>query len=526
MVLALPQTEVSSLVSSLVGEEQFSVVNLQNLQLWLDATDEETITKDGSNVISVMTDKSGNGNDTRQTTAGSRPTWLASEDGSAAVQSTNKSLLSDDTIASVDEETIFMVVRVDAVNSGADYLFGSNAAGSYGAFHSSTGDLLNWATENSTDGTGAVRNLIDINIGSKFKILTFRRSVTLGKIEVYENGLLMGIETHNVNAIDQRMQVGARGSLAAECTWREFIWSTSHLDDATLAQVHNYLNNKYDIYTVPSSNDNDFVNRYMIANDITDPDTLTSAYYIDYIGDSTCVGFADKANFDSGYIKLFDDAYINNSGGTAWLALDSRDAATDNNLGRVQGEAGMEVVLAEEISTAQSADCYIMKFGISGSTLANVSPPSNWNVEAGFNNTSSWATRIRRYKTELIADQVLNNGTRIIDLGLVIFLGTNDANNSTNADAAQANYQDLINWWRGFPGFISNKVCACEIFSNSASYPEINTVRAAIEAVASNDANVTFIDGMDDAGDTTDGTHPNAATYENMGGQVVTVFTS
>ena len=48
------------------------------LQWWLDAADTDTITKDGSNVVSQWNDKSGNARHALSATGGFQPTWLAS----------------------------------------------------------------------------------------------------------------------------------------------------------------------------------------------------------------------------------------------------------------------------------------------------------------------------------------------------------------------------------------------------------------------------------------------------------------
>ena len=54
------------------------VTLISGLKLWLDASDTTTITKDGSNLVSVWGDKSGEGNDLAQATGSSQPLWVDS----------------------------------------------------------------------------------------------------------------------------------------------------------------------------------------------------------------------------------------------------------------------------------------------------------------------------------------------------------------------------------------------------------------------------------------------------------------
>jgi len=50
-----------------------------DLKAWWDFSDIDTITKDESDLVSVVTDKSGNGFDLTQTSGGSQPTWLSAD---------------------------------------------------------------------------------------------------------------------------------------------------------------------------------------------------------------------------------------------------------------------------------------------------------------------------------------------------------------------------------------------------------------------------------------------------------------
>ncbi len=55
------------------------------LKLWLDASDLSTITKDGSNLISQIDDKSGNGYHATQGTGANQPTWVDNQQNGKAI---------------------------------------------------------------------------------------------------------------------------------------------------------------------------------------------------------------------------------------------------------------------------------------------------------------------------------------------------------------------------------------------------------------------------------------------------------
>lgn len=504
----------------LLGRKKFLPTSITNLLTWLDAKDINTITKDGSNLISNFSDKSGAGNHGNGSST-TKPTYVANDgDGLPSISSNNKTLQLSVTTNSVTAETIFMVVKVNAVSTTNMYLFGKNGE-SYGAWHTNatTPATLNWGTSASTtDGVGGIRDVYDVNIGSKYKILRFRRSQANNLIELYENGMFMGLETHTNGSTNVLLQIGGKGSLRSNINWREFIQYNGALTDAQCRQVERYLNKKWNVYSTPSwcANDHDAVKRYAIANNIASAAGMTkTAYFLRYIGDSTCRGLESKSNFNSNYIKLFTNAYIYNTSTFAWNALDTRNAASHNNYGETQSQAGMEGVLAYEIQAATGKDVYIMKYGVSGTELA-----VGWDVATA---GAQWIAA-RRASHESIMKEVLSNGTRLIDLGLVIFLGTNDADTQAQADAAYTRYMALVNGWRSVPGNPSPmRVAMCEIFSSNPTYSYINTVRQAqIDAVAAA-GNAQLIDGMDSAANTIDNTHPNAATYTAMG-QAITSY--
>jgi len=342
-------------------------------------------------------------------------------------------------------------------------------------------------------------------------------------MEVYENGFLVGDETHSTGTESYTLRIGARGTNASIIKWRAFVHYSRALSNAECDRIERYLNRRYNVFTVPAWAVNELpqVKRYAIANDIASAAAMPGgdAYFVAYFGDSTTGGYADKSTFDGKYIKAFTNAYIYEWNTLSdWLLLNTTDTVSHNNKpGNGQPTAGMEATLAWEINNAGS-DVYICKFHANGSTLADDGTDNNWNVTRA---TSNYPTRLKRFIHESINEEVCRNGRRLIYAGNVIFLGTNDATESYYS-SIQTNLTNLIGFVRSIQGLENTKTAICEIFSSSGSYPIINEARSSLVTVASSLPNCQHIDGMDSVSNTVDNTHPNAATYTSMGSTVNT----
>lgn len=510
------------------GGASFIPTSVPNLSLWYDVLSSVISTTTG--LVDSITDLSGNANTATGVTT-NRPTYTANDgDGFPCIDSNNKYVTAGSGFTSLTEETIFMVVKVAAVSSTVEGLFGGTT-GNFGAFHTNatTPPQLNWTTNSSTtNGTGGIRDVWDANTGSKYKILRFRRIVGTGRagyMEIYENGLLMDKETHSSGTESYTMRIGARGTSASIIKWRAFLHYSRALSDSECERVERYLNLRYNVYSVPAWATNELpqVKRYAIANDITASGDMSGgdAYLWTLFGDSTAGGFALKSGFDSEYIKAFTDAFIYEwNTASDWQALDTTDTASHTNKpGNGQATAGMEATLSWEFNNA-GYDSYVCKFHANGSTLADDATDNNWNVSRS---TSNYPTRLRRFIQDSINEEVCRNGRRLILAGNVIYLGTNDATEAYYS-GIQTNLTALIDFVRGIQGLENSKIAICEIFSASASYPRITEARAALIATAAANSNCYHIDGMDSVGDTVDNTHPNSATYTAMASTIKTNF--
>lgn len=68
-----------SYLDTILDKPDFHPQRLSGLRLWLDSSDLSSITKDGSNNVSVWGDKSGGNNDATQGTGANQPTWVADQ---------------------------------------------------------------------------------------------------------------------------------------------------------------------------------------------------------------------------------------------------------------------------------------------------------------------------------------------------------------------------------------------------------------------------------------------------------------
>lgn len=77
--------KLSFFFPGLVGRGKFSMLALSGLKAWWDVTDANAVTKDEDDLISQLTDKSGNSNHAVQATGANQPTFLASAISGQAV---------------------------------------------------------------------------------------------------------------------------------------------------------------------------------------------------------------------------------------------------------------------------------------------------------------------------------------------------------------------------------------------------------------------------------------------------------
>jgi len=136
------------------GSSGFSPLEL-NPEVWLDVNDSSTVTKDGSDYISQLDDKSGNGNNYTQPTGSLQPLWSATMQNGLSGFICNNDWMGLDSFASGTLSrpiTICAVIRMPAYAS--DCAWDSNDSGSINyLFNNATTSYLIGSTPYLIGGT-------------------------------------------------------------------------------------------------------------------------------------------------------------------------------------------------------------------------------------------------------------------------------------------------------------------------------------------------------------------------------------
>lgn len=114
-----------------------TVLSDGNTDLWFDFTDENTITKDGSNYVSQVNDISGNNRHLTQTDAARKPTWSTA--GIYMGRNTDRMKCSAFTF--VQPISYYVVVKWDE-HTGSKYIFDGNSADSCIYYSNNAFDVL------------------------------------------------------------------------------------------------------------------------------------------------------------------------------------------------------------------------------------------------------------------------------------------------------------------------------------------------------------------------------------------------
>jgi len=221
--------------------------DIANLQLWMDATDSSTITKDGSGFISQWEDKSANSYLFTQATGSKQPQSIANGFGTqnkpyVKFVSANNMTLPTNANIELGVMTMFFALRVDA----------------YGAAGGVVDKWLN-DTGYSVDTQGLAIKKPRIKAGTTNIASLVSTELTPALIAVKINGANSFIEVNGTRttgtlnttptSVDS-LFLGGDGVSTLYNSWSlaEYVMYKSALTDAQVTQVSNYLNSKYGVY--------------------------------------------------------------------------------------------------------------------------------------------------------------------------------------------------------------------------------------------------------------------------------------
>lgn len=225
----------------------FNPKSIKDLSIWLDASDFNTITKDGSDLVSQWDDKSGNGNDAAQGTGTKQPVWTdAIINGKSVLRydGTDDVLIVSSLTLNV-QITLFVVGQF--TNTGSNQLFiehGPNTGNTDGFF------FYGFSNPASVRRTSSVSITSDIGwLGANNVIGVFFVDGT--NMFYQKNGTVLGSDPHsfsNTTATGD-LHIGDRlaGGLATNGDYAEIILYNRTLNIAEKNKVLKYLSKKWGI---------------------------------------------------------------------------------------------------------------------------------------------------------------------------------------------------------------------------------------------------------------------------------------
>jgi hypothetical protein len=231
----------------------FSPSNISDLYAWYDASDIDTITKDGSDRVSAWTNKEGTtARNINQSTGGSQPLWLSASKNSLDTIDfvSNRYVITDSalTLISSAQLTIFIVLKMPS-NTGTINHSMSNVDTSGGVFHPFYHEDNNTIRVSNTSGGAYV-------IDSPPSALAWTY------VTVSQNGTSGFVRTDGVlKTISPSSPLGSANSFSGLCVGRyeevagrywneeigEIIIYNKILNATEIGQVEEYLSTKWGI---------------------------------------------------------------------------------------------------------------------------------------------------------------------------------------------------------------------------------------------------------------------------------------
>lgn len=216
----------------------FDPTTVANLQAWYDATDPASITKDGSNLVAQLNDKSGNANHLIQATGANKPTYNSSGGGNNKpyIAFTNGKNLLLSSFSKSQPYTVYFVAKQNTMVSGGNLVsFNSGTAfNSLGQLHDATfGDYFCPA--------GGI-DFLDTNNFYKNDYAVFRFNVNGATSVARMNKEVNFISSYNIGTTGtSQLQLGKD----TDFNFHELLFYTGIVSDSDDDAIMNYLNTKY-----------------------------------------------------------------------------------------------------------------------------------------------------------------------------------------------------------------------------------------------------------------------------------------
>lgn len=484
------------------------------IKLWLDPTDADTVTKDGSDGIEQVLDKSGR--DLHLTYNASFSAAKTTHDADSAIQfdGTNTwNICGGDGGQGDSNEfnflhngtggTVVMVVKLDESNAGGLATLFSTAqfvsTGQTGvtAWYRDDGIFNSQLSLNIVSPSGQVAqpNFGDYGIElGRYIILTIKKGKELSgsdnDIQARINNAFHGGADKNAAAFptgdsNWGLLLGSTGTgTVGEVRFKEVLVYEDYLDDADLLKLHVYLNKKHSVY-----------------------DREVPVHVL--IGQSNAQGYAainnasDFAPYDSVPRVLMSDA----KNDADWELL----RANFNNGGLGSSQFGAEMSFGIDHSAATTSEIAVIKYAVGSTSLA-----VDW-AEDG----ATYQAAITAINSKIAELSSQFRRTPVIK-SIPFLQGESDAQGAAFANAYEDNQTDLNARLRADINGASSDtlIILPEIYTDDpVTWPAVGTVNAAKAAVAAADDNVVLIENTGFGTIASDDIHWNAATQELVGSE-------
>ena len=503
-----------SLMQFFGEDESFLPLDVEGLTLWLDPTDEGTVTKNGSDEISRVEDKSGNGLDLVHNAVFSAAKPVYDVDGAIQFDGTNSWNVcgGDGGLGDSDEfsflhngdgGTVVMVVKIDSSNANSFAALFSTAGfvttGQTGtaAWFRDDGAYNSQLATNIVSTSGQVSLNIHADYGmeiGRYMILTLK----IGKdVTGSDNDFTSKINHALYDSVDRNglayqdadsnwgFLLGSSGSgTVGESRFKEILVYNRYLDDKDALNIVEYLNAKHSVYS-----------REVPVHVI--------------LGQSNAVGYAainnatDFASLDVVPRALMCDARTD----SGWGLLQ----AGKRNYGLGSTQFGQEMTFGIDTKDDSANEIGMVKYAVGSTSLA-----VDWAVDG-----ATYLAAIPAVNASL--QEIATNLGRAPKITSIIFTqGESDAQGSSFANAYQANLTAFIARVRNEINGANESTLFVipEIYTDDpATWPAVGTVNTAKANVVAADDNAELITNTGFGTIASDDIHWNAATQESVGSQ-------
>ena len=230
---------------------RFMPSRFDGLQLWLDASDETTITDTTGNVT-AWADKSGNGNNVTSPTFQPR-TGDSTENGLNIIDFTSDQMIVPSALYSLPngDNTVFVVSKRATEDGSIDATFGAATGITNEYFHIYSNVARTQSFTNRSGGGGAVSFIGPVGVNTNLNIAHMRKEGTDQTIAVNGGTEATPITASNTATIDDFF-IGTAGSGAFPLigSIAEMLFYDRNLSPSEISAINQYLANKWGVTLV------------------------------------------------------------------------------------------------------------------------------------------------------------------------------------------------------------------------------------------------------------------------------------